>query len=359
MLAQVAVWRAARQIAADDHRPTGPPCQDKAPALYQRGLRTQMAGDRPPALTEWGAVIHALSPAARGDRFAPALAERLAAVSRAGLDAAALLRRAAVAAPLPDDHAAAALWWRVSASLPRTVAVQVDEPQNLTGQWVPHLVALVGQDQARAMQADPCWPALLASVDHARQRGWSLQDLLGTGPTAGRDASATQELLCRITLLSDPPPAEEDREPPPWARPPVDRWHGQDAPPGAPTQAEVTAYDRVREAVHEVGSTPQQRWAPLADRLDPRLTGQEAWPMLARVLRELHNDGRDIPALVRDQIAAKPLGPQPAVDLIDRLFPLLPPVYHRPSQPRSRSALEREQSHPWAAPKGPGYGPGR
>lgn len=95
------------------------------------GLCAQLAGDRLPALAEWCLAIHAVSPAARVGRFAPAPAERLAAVSRDGLDGASLLRQAAAASPLPDDHVAAALWWRVNNSLLPAVVAEVDDQQSL------------------------------------------------------------------------------------------------------------------------------------------------------------------------------------------------------------------------------------
>ena len=41
-------------------------------------------------------------------------------LTRAGFDATHLLRSAAAAGPLPDDHPAAALWWRILDQLPQT-----------------------------------------------------------------------------------------------------------------------------------------------------------------------------------------------------------------------------------------------
>jgi hypothetical protein len=50
----------------------------------------------------------------------PELEERLSNLSRAGFDATHLLQSAAAAGPLPDDHPAAALWWRILDQLPQT-----------------------------------------------------------------------------------------------------------------------------------------------------------------------------------------------------------------------------------------------
>jgi hypothetical protein len=41
-------------------------------------------------------------------------------LTRAGFDASHLLRSAAADGPLPDDHAASALWWRILDQLPQT-----------------------------------------------------------------------------------------------------------------------------------------------------------------------------------------------------------------------------------------------
>ena len=51
------------------------------------------------------------------DTFLPVLAERLAAISRSGINAAQLLHTAINTGPLPDEHGAAALWWRISRHL--------------------------------------------------------------------------------------------------------------------------------------------------------------------------------------------------------------------------------------------------
>jgi hypothetical protein len=52
------------------------------------------------------------------DPFLPQLAERLTNLTWAGFDATQLVRSAAASGPLPDDHAAAALWWRILDQLP-------------------------------------------------------------------------------------------------------------------------------------------------------------------------------------------------------------------------------------------------
>ena len=58
--------------------------------------------------------------AKRRDPFLPELEEKLSNLTRAGYDATRLVRPAAAAGPLPDDHPAAALWWRILDQLPQT-----------------------------------------------------------------------------------------------------------------------------------------------------------------------------------------------------------------------------------------------
>ena len=95
VIADVEVWRAAMLVARSDRRPTGRPMLQKAQARYQRSLNRRIAGDRTPAMQEWGHVLAAVSPQVRADDFAPQLADRLSAISRAGIDAARLVRQAA------------------------------------------------------------------------------------------------------------------------------------------------------------------------------------------------------------------------------------------------------------------------
>jgi hypothetical protein len=114
ILADVRVWRAAMQVSPEDRRPTGPVQLQKAARIWQRHLDRQVIGDQAPALQEWGWLLDQINPNLTKDEFAPVLADRLAAITRAGLDASQLLRSAASSGgPLPNDHAAAALWWRI------------------------------------------------------------------------------------------------------------------------------------------------------------------------------------------------------------------------------------------------------
>jgi hypothetical protein len=116
LLGDLAVWRAANTVPDSDHRPTGPKQLAKAHTLWQRSLEHRLGAAHTPAQATWTLLLHTLAPDTRRDDFTPQLAARLAAVARAGIDAHTLLRTT-LAAPLPDDHAASALWWRISRHL--------------------------------------------------------------------------------------------------------------------------------------------------------------------------------------------------------------------------------------------------
>ncbi|MGL5823386.1 MAG: MobF family relaxase [Nocardioides sp.] len=238
-LADIEVWRAAMQIPATDRRPTGPPAQQKAAATWQRRLNNRLAGDHTPALTEWAELLHTLAPHTRRDDFTPLLAERLAAISRAGINAHHLLHAATGAGPLPDEHAAAALWWRMARHLTPAVAAQAGDPTHhghLTT-WTTQLTELLGPDRTNRLHTSSWWPALAANIDHALQRGWQLADLLGTttSPAAvdvGIDVDECQALVWRTSIALDPIPHEHPHpEPEDLDGPPPDAWAGVEPHP--------------------------------------------------------------------------------------------------------------------------------
>lgn len=233
VLGDVEVWRAAMQVADRDHRPTGAPQLQKSAALSQRRQLAALIGTRTPAMQEWGPVLEHGAPSVRYDDYLPVLAERLADMSHAGLDARGLLRSALSEGTLPDDHAASAIWWRINRRIGSAVLHEVD--RSLSTTWQPRLVEILGGDRAQLLQQDSMWPAMVTSIDHALQRGWRLEDLLaGTQVT-----DDCQTLVWKMSVLTDPVTAEHDAEGegPPEDLPPEDMWDGVDAPADAPTNS--------------------------------------------------------------------------------------------------------------------------
>ena len=237
-VADVEVWRAAMQVPVDDRRPTGAPQLQKASSTYQRRLNRRITGDHTPALTEWRQLLYSLAPQVRGDEFTPLLAERLAAMSRAGVEAHQLLRTATAAdtgaGPLPDEHAAAALWWRMARHLSPAVAAQVGDGshgEGVTTSWAAQLPELLGEERAARIQASAWWPALVSNIDHGLQRGWQLEALLSAGSALpSDDVDECQALVWRTSIALEPIPDEHEHDYH-FDEPPVDMWDGVEPDP--------------------------------------------------------------------------------------------------------------------------------
>jgi hypothetical protein len=120
LIADVQVWRAATQVDPSDLRPAGPPQLGRVTQAWQRQLDKRLAAPDTNPDRQWRRLLATAAPSATADPFLPELEERLTNLTRAGFDATHLLRSAAAAGPLPDDHPAAALWWRILDQLPET-----------------------------------------------------------------------------------------------------------------------------------------------------------------------------------------------------------------------------------------------
>jgi hypothetical protein len=118
LISDIQVWRAANQVDPGDLRPTGPPQLGQATRAWQQQLDKRLAATD--TQTDWRQMLATEAPSATADPFLPELEERLSNLTRAGFDATDLVRLAAAAGPLPDDHPAAALWWRILDRLPQT-----------------------------------------------------------------------------------------------------------------------------------------------------------------------------------------------------------------------------------------------
>lgn len=231
-VADVEVWRAAMQVPVNDRRPTGALQLQKASATWQRRLNRAVTGEHTPALKEWGQLLSSLAPQVPDDEFTPLLAERLAAMSRAGVTTPDLLRTAAApdhpAGPLPDEHAAAALWWRMARHLTPAVAAQIGDGshgEGITTDWAPRLADLFGPERAASIQASTWWPALVSNVDHGLQRGWQVKALLGAGCDGWEGVDECQALVWRTSIALETAPDEQAHEHH-FEEPPADLWDG-------------------------------------------------------------------------------------------------------------------------------------
>jgi len=240
-LADIEVWRAAMSVPPTDLRPTGERQLGVAASRWQRRLDRHLTADRSPAMDEWGRLLHSLAPSLTPDEFTPELARRLAQISSAGLDARSLLRDAAAEGVLPDDHAAAALWWRIARHISPAASPSLGADQPVNSAWTRTLGENIGETRTQELQASPWWPVLVTVVDHAVQRGWVPADLL-IEPSGGVTAvDPCQALVWRTSLLLHP--LRDQTEPDPDT-PPHDLWDGYHPEPGAewlPTEALIPA----------------------------------------------------------------------------------------------------------------------
>ena len=133
----LAIWRAAHEVADTDLRPTGPPASGVKDGYQQHRLdrRVSDAGAMPAKadarIAQLGESLH---PGITADPHWPALAQQLYVADREGLRAADL-HRIATARPLPIDQPAAALAYRLVDALgdrtptTSTTQAQRDRPQ--------------------------------------------------------------------------------------------------------------------------------------------------------------------------------------------------------------------------------------
>lgn len=223
LVADVEVWRCAHGIPDGDQRPTGGRQHVDAAARWQRQLDKRLQTTQSAALDEWGHVLADVSHSLLVDSFAPTLARRLSQLSVSGIRARQLLDRAAAAGPLPDDHAAAALWWRISRHVSPAVA-EDDSGYHLAADWLGSFATALGPDRSSELQASTWWPSLVATIERGLQRGWPLDTLLADARNLTSDGhfDRCQAWVWRLSLLTDPiAPEAIDVD-----QPPADLWDG-------------------------------------------------------------------------------------------------------------------------------------
>jgi len=119
LITDLQVWRAAMQVKPADLRPTGPEQRSPFARTRQHRLNRRLGTGDTPQDQQWADLLTELIPNLIKDSFLPSLTKRLENLDRAGFDASSLVQSAAAKAPLPDDHPAAALWWRILDELPQ------------------------------------------------------------------------------------------------------------------------------------------------------------------------------------------------------------------------------------------------
>ncbi len=239
LIRDVEVWRAANGIPASDLRPTGERQHGPA-ARYQQRLDQRLEISQSAALDEWRDTLASISPTVLTDQFAPALARRLSQLSSSGISACRLLNHAAAQGSLPDDHAAAALWWRMARHLAPAIAEGVETTRQLTTEWLDQFTHAIGQQTTDKLASSPLWPALVTTIERGLQRGWHLQSLLDDARRTPVDGhlDPCQAWVWRLSLLTDPSPAGDDTRYFVEDEPPEDLWDGN-----LPTTATIVDHD--------------------------------------------------------------------------------------------------------------------
>jgi DNA primase catalytic core len=205
LVADVEVWRAATSVIASDLRPTGDHHGGMAAHRWQQHLDTRLASSQSAALAEWGPFLDRLAPTMLSDDFAPTLAHRLSQLSSSGINAAQMATRAAEEGPLPDDHTAAALWWRLARHLTPAVAEAADTDHHVSAEWIDRFSQRCGEETSRDLQSSTWWPALVSTIERGLQRGWPLDTLLDDATHVEPDGHADlcQTWVWRLSLLTD------------------------------------------------------------------------------------------------------------------------------------------------------------
>ena len=212
--ADLAVFRAAHAVPDEDTRPTGPRQMAAADRRTQRRLNEQVAAAIDTSYRSgWAhlAVQVGLHPAA--DPHWPILVEHLAALSRAGADAPALLRAAAAEAPLPDEYQAAAVWWRIARHT--SPAVLTPDPSSgpanpLRPAWLQQMATTLTPTGVHQLLEDRHWPAVVTAVNRAIDHGIPAADVLrqpvGLDGDPVPDHALADALIYRAATLTDPDP---------------------------------------------------------------------------------------------------------------------------------------------------------
>ena len=115
LVGDIATWRAALNVPLADRRPTGEPAAADAAARWQNQLDGRLEQAIGSQAGEWADVLPQLDPAIARDPQRLTIAGRLQDIERRGAEVTALVNQALAQGPLPDEHAASAFWWRVSA----------------------------------------------------------------------------------------------------------------------------------------------------------------------------------------------------------------------------------------------------
>jgi DNA primase catalytic core len=220
--ADVAVFRAAHAVPGDDTRPTGKPQLAAADRRTQKALDTWITEAIDTSYrTAWTPLAVQVGLHPHADPHWPVLVEHLAALSRAGADAPALLRAAAAEAPLPDEYQAAAIWWRIARHTspavltPDAGTARSGPADPLRPPWLDQLTATLNPAATAELVGDPHWAAVVTAVNRAIDHGVPanvvLRQPVGPDGNPVPDHALADALIYRAATLTDPLPPDPDQ----------------------------------------------------------------------------------------------------------------------------------------------------
>jgi hypothetical protein len=113
LIADLRVWHAAMQVEPAGLGPTEPKQRSVLARTWHDRLNRRLGTHDTPQDQQWTELLAEQIPNLINDSFLPSLTKRLKNLDRAGLDTSSLVQSATAKGSLPDDHPAAALWWRI------------------------------------------------------------------------------------------------------------------------------------------------------------------------------------------------------------------------------------------------------
>jgi conjugative relaxase-like TrwC/TraI family protein len=196
--AEIAVFRAAHDVAEPDTRLTGPEqyaVRDRKIQKLLEQLAEQHLGRRDPDTSRFHSLVDGIDARLRRDPYWPQLAAHLGQVARTDVDLPQLLSDAASDGPLPDQMPAAALWWRLAGRL-QPAALETPA-HHLRPNWLADLHRVFGTAIGETIAADPAFPRLVAAIDNADTARWTPLDLLHVAHEHLRDIDEHHDLPLR------------------------------------------------------------------------------------------------------------------------------------------------------------------
>ncbi|WP_435825425.1 MobF family relaxase [Mycobacterium simiae] len=196
LTADIAIFRAAHHVAAEDTRLLGAEQYAIRSRTVQRRLEQRATAailTQRPDTARWRQLIDGIDPRITTDTYWPQLAEHLADAARSRSDLAALVTTSANERPLPDELPAAALWWRICAELSPTATLETTH-SGIRPPWIRDLHALFGSTIAETIVADPAWPGLVSAIAAADPTRWTPPDLLHVAAEQLSDADPDRHI---------------------------------------------------------------------------------------------------------------------------------------------------------------------